>query len=81
MVNWYVDQRPFLASAQQTQQRKTEPTLFFLFTAAGSWVEAARFLSGMVQIRGAQERGKFTFGGADDSGVGDNAVLKTRLIP
>jgi hypothetical protein len=35
----------------------------------------------MVQIRAVQERGTFTFGWADDSGVRDNAVLKTRLRP
>jgi hypothetical protein len=33
----------------------------------------------MVQIRGVQERGTFTFGGADDSGFRDNAVFKTGL--
>ncbi len=35
----------------------------------------------MVQIRGVEERRTFTFGGADDSGVRENAVLKTRLGP
>src|ERR1700693_3734665 len=33
----------------------------------------------MVQIRAMQERGTFNFGRAGDSGVRDNAVLKTRL--
>jgi hypothetical protein len=50
------------------------------YTAARAWIEAASLLQECFRFV-VLERSTFAFGGADDSGAGNNEVLKTGLRP